>query len=165
MANNGKMEISQPEWGTGIWVPGAFKLDHLQPVKPILFPNFSTFYIFILGSPFLLPQTRGLIIMGRGDSHNSKNGWDWGVSVPMGHSNWTTCSPLSPFLFRTFNCFTFILGSPFLLPQSCREIYWIWWFRREESYDIPGSHYSFIRPSNLWITASPRHWRLFGTEV
>ena len=36
--------------------PGAFKLDHLQPVKPILFPTFSNFYIFILGSQFLLPQ-------------------------------------------------------------------------------------------------------------
>ena len=29
----------------------AFKLDHLQPVKLILFHTFSTCLIFILGSP------------------------------------------------------------------------------------------------------------------
>ena len=34
---NGKMEFSQPECESGISVPGAFKLDHLQPVEPILF--------------------------------------------------------------------------------------------------------------------------------
>ena len=34
-------------------MPGAFKLELLQPVKPILFNNFFT---FILGSQFLLPQ-------------------------------------------------------------------------------------------------------------
>ena len=37
-------------------MPGAFKLDHLQPFKPILFRNFSNFFTFMLGSPFLLPQ-------------------------------------------------------------------------------------------------------------
>ena len=37
---NEKMEFSQPKWGTGVWVPGAFKLDHLQPVEPIFFWKF-----------------------------------------------------------------------------------------------------------------------------
>ena len=37
-------------------VPGAFKLDHMQPFKPILFRTFSNFFTFILGSQFLLPQ-------------------------------------------------------------------------------------------------------------
>ena len=36
-------------------MPGAFKLDHLQPIKPLLFPNFYTFFTFILGGQFL-PQ-------------------------------------------------------------------------------------------------------------
>ena len=36
-AENGKMEFSQPECERGISVPGAFKLDHLQPVEPLLF--------------------------------------------------------------------------------------------------------------------------------
>ena len=37
-------------------MPGAFKLDHLQPIKPLLFPNFCIFSTFILGGQFLLPQ-------------------------------------------------------------------------------------------------------------
>ena len=44
-AENGKMEFFQPESDTRFSVPGAFKLDHLQPVKPILFSKFSN-YIF-----------------------------------------------------------------------------------------------------------------------
>ena len=41
---------------TGVPVPGAFKLDHLQPVKPILFPKISNFFTFIMGGQFLIPQ-------------------------------------------------------------------------------------------------------------
>ena len=40
----------------GVSVPGAFKLDHLQPAKPILFSNFYNFFTFMLGGRFLLPQ-------------------------------------------------------------------------------------------------------------
>ena len=47
-AENWKMDISQPEYGTGFWVPGAFKLDHLQPVELILFQKLSNFFTFIL---------------------------------------------------------------------------------------------------------------------
>ena len=43
-------------WCRGVCVPEAFKLDHLQPVKPILFPKFYNFFTFILGGQFLLPQ-------------------------------------------------------------------------------------------------------------
>ena len=34
-------------------------MDHSQPVKLILFQNFSNFLTFILGLPFLIPQERG----------------------------------------------------------------------------------------------------------
>ena len=34
----------------------AFNLDHLQPIQPILFSNFSIFINFILGGQFLLPE-------------------------------------------------------------------------------------------------------------
>ena len=34
--------------------PGAFRLDHLQPVELILSQNFSNFLISILGLPFLI---------------------------------------------------------------------------------------------------------------
>ena len=37
-------------------MPGAFKLDHLHPVEPILFSKFYNFFTFILGGQFLLPQ-------------------------------------------------------------------------------------------------------------
>ena len=43
-------------WGRWFSMPWAFKLNHLQPFKPILFPNFSNILTFILGSPILLPQ-------------------------------------------------------------------------------------------------------------
>ena len=40
----------------GVLVPGAFKLDHLQSYEPILFQKIFTFFTFILGGQFLLPQ-------------------------------------------------------------------------------------------------------------
>ena len=43
-------------WDRGFPVPGAFKLDHLHPSKPILLGQFFNFFTFILGGQFLLPQ-------------------------------------------------------------------------------------------------------------
>ena len=60
-------------------MPGAFKLDHLLPVKPILFFKFSNFCTFILGAISYYPRRP---IMGKGNSPNSKIGWYRGVSVP-----------------------------------------------------------------------------------
>ena len=108
---------------TEVSVPGPFKMDHLQLFKPILLWNFSNFFTFILGSPFLLPQRRGLI-MEKGNSHNSRNGWDWGVLVP-GAIKLDHLQPFKPLLFWNFsNFFTFILGSPFLLPQRANFGSW-----------------------------------------
>ena len=50
----GQFTNSKTGWDTGFPVPGALKLDHLQPIKPLLFPNFYTFFTFILGGQFLL---------------------------------------------------------------------------------------------------------------
>ena len=47
---------SQIEWDEGFSVPGAFKLNHLQSIEPILFPKIFNFFTFILGGQFLLPQ-------------------------------------------------------------------------------------------------------------
>ena len=52
----GNSPNSQYGWDWGVSVHGVFKLDHLQPFKPILFWDFPNFFTFILGSPFLLPQ-------------------------------------------------------------------------------------------------------------
>ena len=53
-----KGNSSNFQYGPDRWVsvPGAIKLDHLQPFEPILFSKISNFFTFILGSQFLLPQ-------------------------------------------------------------------------------------------------------------
>merc|ERR1712024_144441 len=86
----------------GVCVPGAFKLDHLQPVEPILFPKFYNFFTFILGGQFLLPQR----------ANNGKSGTHPTLKLDetegfgcLGHSNWTICSLLSHFC--SDNCTTF----------------------------------------------------------
>ena len=69
-------------------MPGAFKLDHLQPVKPILFPKFSNFFTSILGGPIpYYPRERKI---------NSPNMSETqGIERPLpGHSNGTICSLL-----------------------------------------------------------------------
>ena len=42
-AENGKRESPKSEWDTGVSDLGVFKFDHLQPVKLLLFQNYSTF--------------------------------------------------------------------------------------------------------------------------
>ena len=49
------MEFSQPECESGISVPRAFELDHLQPVEPNLSGNFFNYFIFILGANSYYP--------------------------------------------------------------------------------------------------------------
>ena len=39
-------------------VHGAFKLDQLHPVEPLLFPKFSKFFTFILGANSYYPRER-----------------------------------------------------------------------------------------------------------
>ena len=58
-----KFEFSQPEWGRGDSLPGAFKLDHFQPSEPILFWNFSNFWLSCWGANSYYPRE---LIMGVG---------------------------------------------------------------------------------------------------
>ena len=51
----------------GASVPGAFKLDHLDPVKPILFSKFYNFFTFIVGAISYNP--RGIILRKERFSH------------------------------------------------------------------------------------------------
>ena len=60
-------------------MPGAFKLDHMQLIEPILCWKIFNFLAFILGGQFLLPQRAN---NGKRDSPNLKFGYDRGVSVP-----------------------------------------------------------------------------------
>ena len=61
-----------PNWmrhrGSG---PGAFNLDHLHPVKPILFSKIYNFFTFILEAISYYPSG---LIMRKGNSPNSING-------------------------------------------------------------------------------------------
>ena len=99
----------------GVSVPGAFKLDHLHPVKPILFSKFYNFFTFILEANSYYP--RGLI-MRKGNSPNSRNGLDRGVWLP-GAFKLDHLQPVKPILFSKFyNFFTFILGANSYYPRE-----------------------------------------------
>ena len=91
--------VTLPEWDTGVWVPGAFKLDHLQPLKQILFPKFFNLYIFILGSPILITPERGRLKMGKWNYPNLSETQGFEC---LGHSNWTICSLISQFCSLNF---------------------------------------------------------------
>ena len=64
----------------GVSVPGAFKLDHLQPGKPLLSLYFSNFSTFILGAHSYYPRGP---IMRKGKSSNLKIGWDKGFPADL----------------------------------------------------------------------------------
>ena len=55
----------------GFQRPGAFKLDHMQPVEPILLPRISNFFTFILGALSYYPIG---LIMRKGNYPNSQYG-------------------------------------------------------------------------------------------
>ena len=48
--NSSNLKIGREK---GFSVPGAIKLDHLQPVEPLLSWKISKFFTFILGGQFL----------------------------------------------------------------------------------------------------------------
>ena len=112
IVRKGSFANSRIGWDRGVWVPGAFKLDHLQPFKPILFWQFSMCFIFILGGQFLSPQRAN---SEKREKPNSRNEWNRGVSVP-GAFKLDHLHPFKSLLFRQFSiCFTFILGRPILI--------------------------------------------------
>ena len=57
----GRGNSSNPKsgWHRGFSVLGVFKLDHLHPIKPLLFWKIFNFFTFLLGGQCLLPQTQG----------------------------------------------------------------------------------------------------------
>ena len=83
----------------GVSVPGAFKLDHLHPVKPILFSKFYNFCPFILEANSYCPTG---LIMRKGNSPNQRNGQDGEVCVP-GAFNVDHLQPFAHLRFPKFN--------------------------------------------------------------
>ena len=99
----------------GVSVPGAFKLDHLHPVKQILFSKFYNFFTFVLEANSYYP--RGLI-MRKGNSPNFRIGLDRGVSVP-GAFKLDHLHPAKPVSFSKFhNFFTFIVEANSYYPRE-----------------------------------------------
>ena len=95
-------------------MPGAFKLDHLQPVKPTLFSKFYNFFTFILGAISYYP--RGLILRKKKFSQPQK--WTrqrglsaWGIQI----GPFAACQ--ANFIFQILQLFHFHTGGHFLLPQ------------------------------------------------
>ena len=79
-----KIHVPKSEWDTGVSVPRALKLDHLQPVRLIFFQKLSTLLSIMLGVPI---------------SHYPR-GWKWEKRIHskmdekqefqyLRHSNWT----------------------------------------------------------------------------
>ena len=109
-AENGKKELFQSEWHQGVYDPGAFKLDHLQPVKQILFQNISHFYPISNSKPIIFTPETGMeeeaglgLNMRKGNSPkvNETQGL-----LTLGQSNWTICSLLNRFCSKIFPIFT-----------------------------------------------------------
>ena len=71
-------------------MPWAIKLDHLQPVKLILFINFRLFH-FHAGRPILITLERGRLKMGKWNCPNLNQAQDYEC---LGHLNLTICSHL-----------------------------------------------------------------------
>ena len=106
-------------------MPGAFKLDHLQPFKPILFWQISKIFTFILGGHFLLPQRantekREILPIFKRDGTQE--------FVWLGHSNWTNCNHLSSnFTKNVQKLEPLYWGFPFLITPERREGKWKSW--------------------------------------
>ena len=80
-------------------MPGPFKLDHMQLIESILCWKIFNFFTFILGGQFLLPQRAN---NGKREILATSNMDETEGFQCLGHSNWTTCSPLSHFCSDKF---------------------------------------------------------------
>ena len=94
---------------SGLYVLGTFKVDHLQPVDPILFHKFSLFFTFMLGANSYYPR--------ESNAENGKIECDKGFQC-LGHTYWTICSLLIQFCSTNFPTFSLLCWGQFLLPQK-----------------------------------------------
>ena len=93
-------------------MPGAFKLDHLQPIKPLLFPNFYIFFTFILGGQFLLPQRAN---MEKREISQSQNKMRQRGSCAWGIQTGPFAAHSATFVFKFLQLFHFHTGRPILI--------------------------------------------------
>ena len=93
-------------------MPGSFKLDHLQPVQLILFKKIFTFFTFILGSQFLLPQRAN---NGKREFSQLQNWVRQGVFIAWGIRAGPFAAHSAPFVLKLSHLFHFHTGEPFLI--------------------------------------------------
>ena len=96
----------------GVWCLGHFKLDHLHPVKPLLLPQYSYFFTFLLGGQFLLPQRantekRELFQLQKWTRQRGLGAW--GIQTGPFAPCWATFVP------TIFQLFPFHAGRPILI--------------------------------------------------
>ena len=109
-----KRDSLKSGWDTGVSVPGAFKLDHLQTVELILFQKISIFFIFILGVQLSIATETG-----RAGAGNEKKGF---TQKWMRHRDFSTLGiQIGPFATcwahfvpKNFHLFDFHTGSPII---------------------------------------------------
>ena len=117
---------SSPEWRSGYpmillvtwveWVPEAFKLGHLQPFEPILFPKFFQLFHFHVGRPILITPEVGMLKMGKGNSPNLSRLGVWGIQVGQYTGLWAN------FVSHIFQLFHFHAWRPILFTQEGRRL-------------------------------------------
>ena len=91
----------------GVWVPGAFELDHLQLVELILSHNFFNFSIFMLGSPIPYYPRGWTREKGNHQKWMTNRGLSaWGIRTEPFAAGWADFVP------QFFNFSIFMLGSP-----------------------------------------------------
>ena len=105
-----KRESPKNGCDTGVSVPGAFKLDHWQPVKPILLTKFSNFFTFLLGANSYYPRERKAE---KGKMEIFQPERESEISVP-GAFKLDHLQPVAHLIFQLFHFYT---GGQFLLPQ------------------------------------------------
>ena len=112
LSEKGNSPNSRIGWDRWILMSGVFKLDHLQPNQPILFWYFCTFFTFILGSPFLLPQRANY----QKREFSQHQNWMRQMVFSAWDIQTGPFAVLSAhFILRLFHVFHFHTGEPFLI--------------------------------------------------
>ena len=97
-------------------MPGAFKLDHLQPFAQILFYQILQLFHFHAGRTILITPENGGLEMGKWISPNLGQAEDFEC---LGHSNWTICTN---FISQILQLYHFQAGRPILITPERRGL-------------------------------------------
>ena len=100
-------------------MPGAFKLDHLQPFEAVKSHKIFNFFSFILGGQFLLPQSAN---NGKGEFIQLQNRMRQGVFSAWGIQTRPFAALCTSHFLRIFQLFHFYTGRPILITPEGQ--YW-----------------------------------------